>query len=593
MNKLNKSISCKNLFEQKLKTLQIEQNKRMILMQKDLKNCYNIKIKKLNIIKKEEEQKKSDILKEKRNKEREDIIKRNKKNNESLINIRKYINEKPKKDKYIYIKNVKKYEDKEYNLIKQEKLKRKMNMKPIDGQELANMEKSFQEYKDKQESELKEKTKKLKQEWSNRQKLLPLYVTSISKKLNDEKEKNELEKELKLKRIIDLKKHQMEYSNNVPVPNKVVKEKIKDNLTHRNQVISNKNKNKNFNPFFVNSINYSEIIRKQIVDANKKRLKNDDNKSPNKSEGKQKDQNMKKNIDKRKQNKVYDYLTERRIANQEKNKSNKNTKEIKFYLKNNGINDTTLDTAKYKLEKLDEKKRQKDLILKYNGGISKNLDIGEELCDIMIDSINARISVIEEMDNNLKDNKNNNDNNNINNNNINNNNINNNNINNNGTYNNDKNNNDDTNNNINHNNDNNKDNDDINNNNDSNNNINIINNNINNNIYNNTNNNINNNTKNNINNINVNNNNINNNNTNNNNDKNYKDLMENKNINEKESKKSLILSEKDNNNIYSDVSSINQENNGEKKEAEKKPEKEVEKEEENEEYEEEEDEEKK
>ena len=79
LSKLNKSISCKNLFEQKLKTLQAEQNKRMILIQKDIKNCYNNKIKKLNIIKKEEEQKKSDILKEKRNKEREDIIKRNKK----------------------------------------------------------------------------------------------------------------------------------------------------------------------------------------------------------------------------------------------------------------------------------------------------------------------------------------------------------------------------------------------------------------------------------------------------------------------------------------------------------------------------------
>ena len=60
-----------------------------------------------------------------------------------------------------------------------------------------------------------------------------------------------------------------------------------------------------------------------------------------------------------------------------------------------------------KLENLKEKKEQKETLLKYQGGDAFNPDLGEEVCDIIIDSVNAKISLMDEIKkiakNNLND----------------------------------------------------------------------------------------------------------------------------------------------------------------------------------------------
>ena len=116
--KLNKSKSCKNYFEKRLKDLSQEQNKRTLAMQKDIRISSQKKIRELNNLEKEKEDKKNLLLKEIRDKEREDIIKRNQKNMENFVNRKKYINEKPKKEQYLYQKILKNYIDKEKNLVK-------------------------------------------------------------------------------------------------------------------------------------------------------------------------------------------------------------------------------------------------------------------------------------------------------------------------------------------------------------------------------------------------------------------------------------------------------------------------------------------
>ena len=50
-----------------------------------------------------------------------------------------------------------------------------------------------------------------------------------------------------------------------------------------------------------------------------------------------------------------------------------------------------------KLENLKEKKEQKETLLKYQGGDASNPDLGEEVCDIIIDSVNAKMSLMDEM----------------------------------------------------------------------------------------------------------------------------------------------------------------------------------------------------
>ena len=72
---------------------------------------------------------------------------------------------------------------------------------------------------------------------------------------------------------------------------------------------------------------------------------------------------------------------------------------LKKYIKNNGLNETTLNMAKYRLENLDKQKNQKLLLLKCNGGVAKNPEMAEELFDLMFDTINARIELINEIDN--------------------------------------------------------------------------------------------------------------------------------------------------------------------------------------------------
>ena len=75
------------------------------------------------------------------------------------------------------------------------------------------------------------------------------------------------------------------------------------------------------------------------------------------------------------------------------------TNDIKKLIKENGLDENMLKMAKSKLEILDEKKKQKSLLLKLNGGIANKPDLGEEICDLMIDSIQARLSIIQEIEN--------------------------------------------------------------------------------------------------------------------------------------------------------------------------------------------------
>ena len=105
-----------------------------------------------------------------------------------------------------------------------------------------------------------------------------------------------------------------------------------------------------------------------------------------------------------------DYLNQRRLINEKNRERKRNlgelsnldyskTNDIRKLIKENGLDENMLKMAKSKLEILDEKKKQKSLLLKLNGGIANKPDLGEEICDLMIDSIQARLSIIQEIEN--------------------------------------------------------------------------------------------------------------------------------------------------------------------------------------------------
>ena len=122
-----------------------------------------------------------------------------------------------------------------------------------------------------------------------------------------------------------------------------------------------------------------------------------------------------KNNNNKKRKEPFDYLKERRKINDINKEKKRNdgeltnlgcggTNDIKKLIKeNNGINDNILKVAKSKLESIEEKKRQKDLLLKCTGGVGNKPELGEEVCDLMIDSIQAKLSLIKELDKSLDD----------------------------------------------------------------------------------------------------------------------------------------------------------------------------------------------
>ena len=76
----------------------------------------------------------------------------------------------------------------------------------------------------------------------------------------------------------------------------------------------------------------------------------------------------------------------------------KGTKEIRELIEKNGFDKNTFEMANCKLESLNERKKQKSLLLKHEGGFIKNPGLGEEVCDILIDSMTAKLSLINEID---------------------------------------------------------------------------------------------------------------------------------------------------------------------------------------------------
>ena len=66
--------------------------------------------------------------------------------------------------------------------------------------------------------------------------------------------------------------------------------------------------------------------------------------------------------------------------------------EIDFHQKLNAMNS--------KLNSLDEQAKQKEKLLRFNGGVKSNPDLGNEICALYLNSINTKLNIIENFENN-------------------------------------------------------------------------------------------------------------------------------------------------------------------------------------------------
>lgn len=405
------------LLEEKFKTLQENSKKLQLKMQEDLKEAIERKKCEIDRYEKEKDDNIKKFINDMKKKEKENIQKRNQNAKEQILKLKKLINNKPSNNKHIYQEKEDNYNKNEENLIKKENIKRKEYMKHIELNEFNEFSKHFDEIKSKKVSESKLKTKKERENWAQRYKLIPEYVNPLSqiiveeeKKIKNKEEEENLEKQ---------KYKNLQKNYKVPKPIKNVKEKSLDN----------NNKDKKMKKILLKSNSYSDILRKKLMSKfysakNKKEKQEEENKKIENKKiinfklplicFKEREKKINKSFEKEKNNKkqelITEYLRQRRFINEKNREKKRNigelsnldynqTNNIKKLIKENGMDENTLKIAKSKLENLEEKKKQKALLLKINGGIANKPELGEEIYDLMIDSIQARLSIIEEIEN--------------------------------------------------------------------------------------------------------------------------------------------------------------------------------------------------
>ena len=442
-DKLNKflekqsDIVNKEEYNKRLRKLKNENNKLLANMQTDLEKNLIKKMNEIENNKKKETENKMNLLKKKRDEERKDILKRKNKSVEETLKILEYMHNKPEIDKYLYQKIKNNFKEKENRIISIENIKRKNIMKPMKN-DINDMIKNYKEYKNKKNVELKEKTQKLKNSWSERYLLLPTYKSKIQNMLDVEEQNIKQEKENEKEKKKELKNNQIKYSKKIEEKQmfmmKIFNEKQKNKSLDEDLILRKNNNSKH--PLMNNINNYCDSIREKLFIKNKsqdnikqmtnnmKKIIKPSNIIKSEQENKSKDIklpnlndkiNLKKyniqkitNLNKDKKNKAINTQKVGRNNNINKVKIDKTfqvedvdykgTNEINKLIERNGFNERTLELANCKLESIMQKQKEKSLLLKCEGGFEKNPGLGEEICDLLIDSMTAKLSLIKEID---------------------------------------------------------------------------------------------------------------------------------------------------------------------------------------------------
>ena len=404
----------------KTKTIEEESNKYRQKHNLDLEKAKNKKINEIN--KKEEElkNKKIQFLKAQREREIELMRKRKKEIDEKIEKTKKYIHNKTNFDpkNYLYNKLANQYEENEKKFLFQQKMDRKSK---ISGPEDINIVKRrIIESKYELEKRRIDKTNEMHQLWHSRSLIMPKFQSNVLKKINEyEAKQAEDEEKQKLKKIV-LVKEKETYGKNVPLPPiseklKGEREKKQDTFLNyegkervkciKEELSNNKCKNKNF------------VVEEEIFKQNAQLQRYHQRISKSQEKGRNRGVNLIKsasceniinnpdsdiiiaNIEgkqispkklRMKRPKDINYLEDLKKERKNKNVSNN----VNW---NKALQKRDKDLVKKQIEVLDEKyQREKDL-MKVKGGFFLNQDLGEDLNNMIINSIKGKLALLENM----------------------------------------------------------------------------------------------------------------------------------------------------------------------------------------------------
>ena len=373
------------------------------------------------------------MLKQLKEKEKATVQKRTKINDEKANMFKPFLKKLPKENikDYLFIKKYEEYKKEEQKLIDKENLKRKEKMK-MDFNEINEFEKNVINNRGKFETENAERKKKLLLEWKERKGLLPTYICPKQELVQEELQKNIENEENKKERNIALneKKYSFGYDlkmNKQPEINKKLQKKRVDLIKSLE------------NPKM--AVKEQLYIRRQKKAEELLEKKNDNNHIINKKENSKSNSNIKKiklkinNSSNELNNPIIlvpkkrgiypkspvfplhpkpetkiDYLVELR---NEKEKQKKKKSEVSSEKKDNNkqikLNvvkwdkaitcerGTVIENINYVKERakvIDNDIKKKQKLLDYNGGVKNNPEMGDKITNMIIDSIEAKLSIL-------------------------------------------------------------------------------------------------------------------------------------------------------------------------------------------------------
>ena len=392
--------------------LQKEQNMQREKFNEDLKLANEKKQKELEKKEKEIEDKKNQYLKNMKDKERENFLRRKKDVDEKLEKTKKFINEKFSKkiSDYRFYKYKENFENNEKKLIDKVNMVKKDSL--VTQKEIQELSKKIKEQKKLLSEDAEEKKKQLLKLWTYRSQTLPIYKHPLTIKLEEEQilklEKEEEEK--KKKEYLELEKR------NYKPPKVVINEKLKTQREARKEKtdkesvlkteLNNKKKLDKFKFTPITSTKHMKIIHELSQELNNNNyIDYDEVKS---MLGKRNKKILKPiHILHPKPDKPIDYLTQM-IMEKDKKKSKSNDKDKekltdfdinKIFDKNKekGTIIESIKMAKIHTETIDNKVQQKKQMLRINGGYLNNPELGDEVGDLLIESISNKLKIMNKL----------------------------------------------------------------------------------------------------------------------------------------------------------------------------------------------------
>ena len=391
--------------------LQEEQNAQRAKFKQDLKQANEKWQKECEKREKEIIDKKNQFLKNLKDKNREVFLKRKKDVDAKLEKTKKYINEKfsKKANDYRYFQYKENFENNEKKLIDKVNMMKKDSL--VTQKELKELAKKIKQHKKLLLEDAEGKKKQLVKLWSYRSQTLPVYKHPLTTQLEEEQllkiEKEEEEK--KKKECYELEKRNYKPPKVVINPKLKLQREIRKDKTDKESVLRTELNNKKkldklkFTPITSpknikiihelsqelnnnNYIDYNEV-KNMIGKKNKKLLKPIQILHP-------------------KPDKPIDYLTEI-IMKKNRSKSSEKEKEKSGDISINNIFEKnkekggniieSLKMAKAQTEAIDNKVQQKKQILKLNGGYLNNPELGDEVGDLLIESIQTKLGIMNKL----------------------------------------------------------------------------------------------------------------------------------------------------------------------------------------------------